>query len=48
MKHLLSTLILLIFTTATFASTLCPGKEKRSEFCPGKEKRSMSCPTDGK
>jgi len=48
MKKILLTLVFLSFTASTFASGICPGKEKRAEFCPGKEKRYMSCPSDGK
>ncbi len=48
MNRIYLSLFVLSFSTASYATALCPGKEKRAEFCPGKEKRSLSCPNDGK
>ncbi|MDZ4725969.1 MAG: hypothetical protein SH817_07420 [Leptospira sp.] len=48
MKLSFTTFAILSLFGASLFATICPGKEKRSEFCPGKEKRTLDCPSDGK
>jgi hypothetical protein len=48
MKTILTYLILTAIAGTSLFASICPGKEKRTEFCPGKEKRSLFCPGDGK